>query len=49
MLKLSVILEVTLEFIEVRAAERKRRKELRSDAQSSPPKGRRRSAPPSSQ
>ncbi len=30
MLKLSVILEATLEFIEVRAAERKRRKRMRS-------------------
>ncbi len=29
MLKLSVVLEATLEFIEVRAAERKRRKGLR--------------------
>ncbi len=49
MLKLSVILEATFDFIEVRAAERKCRKGLRSDAQPSRPKDRRRLAPPSSQ
>ncbi len=39
MSRLSVILEATLEFIEVWAAERRRRKELRSFAQLHPEKG----------